>query len=316
MDLHLLFRAFIVEAVRLRAAYAHKIDILIGFETEWLSSPAQKTLLKGLTTEGFSTLSPRKSLDDTASPPTITSESTTANYDAAVKLLGKPDLFVGSVHHVHDIPIDFDKRTYERAKQALPAGDRSNESLHVAYYEHMLAMVEALAPPVIGHFDLPRLFSEPSSSGTSAASPPTFQSLHPLSTSARLRTIITRVLHAARTQQPPAVLEVNTSALRKNLAEPYPCAEILRAWLAMGGDVCLSDDSHGVEQLGACYAQALDWMEWCGVRELVVFKHAPGSGKNGLLLERKRAGDSQEVYPGVVRAGVGLETVRGWFEGR
>lgn len=64
------------------------------------------------------------------------------------------------------------------------------------------------------------------------------------------------------------LLEVNSAGLRKGLGEPYPKAEICEAFLRRGGRFTLSDDCHGVEQVGTNYEGVLEFVEKAGIREV------------------------------------------------
>ena len=225
-----MFESYMAEAFRLRRVYASQIDVLIGFETEWLSSVADKGLLKCMTSEGFGSLI-GPSHHSRGELPRSAAEKYSVQLEAAMCELPKPELFIGSVHHVKDIPIDFDKPTYEKARSHVCGIDGTDEMLFAAYYEHVLELVETLSPPIIGHLDLPRLFSEAEYPRLSSPLLPGFHPLRPMTSSVLVRTALVRVLEAALKLESPAVLEVNSAALRKGLAEPYPCGEILRYWL-------------------------------------------------------------------------------------
>lgn len=119
------------------------------------------------------------------------------------------DLFVGSVHHVHTVPIDYDKSFYHKARDIAGGSD---ERIFEDYFDSQLDMLRALKPPVVGHFDLIRLMSdEPNRS---------------------LRTwpgVWDRVMRNLRfITEYGGVVELNTSALRKGLTEFYPQVEICK----------------------------------------------------------------------------------------
>jgi len=163
---------FYEEATRLRSKYKSQIMLPVGFETEWIR-PRTLELVKNLQKK----------------------------YQF--------DMFVGSVHHVHTIPIDFDKPMYEDAR-AKSGG--SDEKLIEDYFDSQYEMLRALKPPVVGHFDLIRLFSkDPNGS---------FQRWD------GVWSRITRNLQFVADYK--GLLELNSSALRKGMAEPYPKVEICK----------------------------------------------------------------------------------------
>lgn len=126
------------------------------------------------------------------------------------------DLFIGSVHHVHTVPIDIDHKMYLDARQRAGGTD---DKLFEDYFDLQLEMLKALKPPVIGHFDLIRLLcSDPEKSLDQYQG--AWQKI--------LRNLDFIVEYGG-------VLEINSAALRKGLGEPYPKAEVCK--------VCWSDRS-------------------------------------------------------------------------
>ncbi|KAK5187871.1 hypothetical protein LTR16_009337, partial [Cryomyces antarcticus] len=115
-----LFDDYYAEAVRLRRAYASQIKLLVGFETDWIRPSSLKLTEDLLNKYQF-------------------------------------DLFVGSIHHVRTVPIDFDQPKYEEARRVTGGTD---EKLFEAYFDEQYGMLQALKPPVVGHFDLIRLKSD------------------------------------------------------------------------------------------------------------------------------------------------------------
>jgi histidinol-phosphatase (PHP family) len=204
--------AFLLEAVRLREKYAGQIQLLIGFEGEWIR-PSYGTLIREL-----------------ASHPAV-------------------DFFIGSVHHVHEIPIDYDVAMYRRARDVAGGTD---ERLFEDYFDLQLQMLEVLRPRVVGHLDLIRLLSD-----------------DPNRDLASMPGVWERVLRNLRViVQQGGLMEVNSAALRKGLSEPYPMRSICEAYLGMGGKLTLSDDSHGIDHVGTNYLRAIAYLESLGVGEV------------------------------------------------
>ncbi|KAL8382854.1 hypothetical protein RB595_006568 [Gaeumannomyces hyphopodioides] len=216
--------AYLAEARRLQAKYAGRIELLVGFEAEFIRP---------------------------------------ADYAPYVRALAADaDYFVGSLHHAAaGVPIDFDRAHYLRAAAAAsPAG--GEEALHASYYDEQLAMLEALRPRVVGHFDLIRLLSEDPGRDVSAWSPVVVWP--------RARRNLAFVAGYG------GWLECNTSALRKGLDEPYPSRPVAEEWLRLGGKFTFSDDSHGIAQLATNYSRGLDYLESLGVTELWTFERRVG----------------------------------------
>jgi len=153
-----------------RDAYSAKIKILIGFESEYIRPSTLELVQSILAKYAF-------------------------------------DFFVGSVHHAHTIPIDFDRAMYEQARDKAGGTD---ERLFEDYFDSQLEMLQALRPPVVGHFDLIRLLSDHRDAD--------FKDM--TGVWERIRRNLDYVAsYGGR-------LELNSSGLRKGLAEPYPCLPI------------------------------------------------------------------------------------------
>ncbi|RWA13620.1 hypothetical protein EKO27_g1495 [Xylaria grammica] len=246
--------AYIKEALRLQAFYAPQISLLIGFEGEWLR-PEYQSLIGEL-----------------AAHPAI-------------------DYFVGSLHHVNGVPIDYDTEYYKRAMASVEtptngtyangisadattaepeSGNREAEDVEVReermyerYYDQQYEMLVALRPRVIGHFDLIRLMS-----------------VEPGRDVRRWRGVWERIeRNLAFVASYDGWLECNSSALRKGLAEPYPCRVIAEKWLSLSGKFTLSDDSHGIAQVGTNYARALDFLSSLDVGTLWTLRREPQHGE-------------------------------------
>jgi histidinol-phosphatase (PHP family) len=165
-----LFGDYYAEAVHLRAKYCSRLNILIGYETEWIRPSSLQLIQKALESYHF-------------------------------------DFFVGSVHHVHTIPIDFDRKMYEDARKAAGGTD---EMLFEDYFDAQYEMLSSLKPLIVGHFDLIRLLSDNRNGG--------FRHME------GVWRRITRNLGFINDYG--GILELNSAALRKGMEEPYPCLEI------------------------------------------------------------------------------------------
>ena len=154
------------------------------------------------------------------------------------------DYVVGSVHWVDDRPIDVSADLFAEAVAhagGLPV-------LLVRYYRALAEMVEALRPEVVGHFDLPRLFSQGHAAHEDGA------------VRAGRRDALAVVGERG------ALLEVNTAGIRKGLGSPYPAPEVLSDGRALGVAFTLSDDSHHVDDVGAGLDEARGHLLAAGVR--------------------------------------------------
>jgi histidinol-phosphatase (PHP family) len=98
-------------------------------------------------------------------------------------------------------------------------------------------MLQTLRPNIIGHFDLIRLFR------------PSF----PYS-SCVLQKIQRNIDWVAKN---PCLVEINSRALKKGLASPYPQKEIFTLMKSKNIRFTLADDSHGPQDVGYCYKKEL-----------------------------------------------------------
>ncbi|UNI16624.1 Histidinol-phosphatase [Purpureocillium takamizusanense] len=227
--------AYLVEAQRLQAKYAAQLHILVGFEAEFIR-PSYAPHVLAL-----------------AADPRV-------------------DYFVGSLHHVHGHPIDYGPDAYAAAVLAAKNKEedrptpRDGENvedeettLWEDYYDQQRDMLLSLRPRVVGHFDLIRLLAKDPARDPRAWSG-----------------VWERVLrNLAIVKEQGGWLECNTAALRKGLAEPYPCRAIAEEWLKMGGKFTMSDDSHGIAHVATNYARGAAYLESLGVEHVWTFHRRP-----------------------------------------
>lgn len=160
---------------------------------------------------------------------------------------------------MHGHPIDYSASLYA---DAVAASGGSQERCFEAYFDSQYAMLLALQPRVVAHFDLIRLL---------CATPDVS-----LRTLPRVWEKVVRNLEVVVRQG--GLLEVNSAGLRKGLREPYPGRAVCEAFMGMGGRFTLSDDSHGVEQVGTNYGRAFEYLEGLGVGELWTFERGEEVG--------------------------------------
>lgn len=170
-----LIDGFYAHATELREKYKDQINILVGFEGEWIR-PSSLKLIKDLQSK----------------------------HDF--------DYFVGSVHHVLTYPIDYDRAKYEEVRRLVGGSD---EELFSEYFDAQYAMLQKLRPKLVGHFDLIRLYSDDPNG-----------SFHQWD--GVWEKIVRNLKFVA---DYGGVLELNSSALRKGMSEPYPKAEICQVSL-------------------------------------------------------------------------------------
>lgn len=142
------------------------------------------------------------------------------------------DYIVGSVHYLHDASIDgYSEQHFAEMMEAVGG----MEEVAVQYYHKVAEMALAVRPEVIGHLDLVRLKA-------------TRLGLAEQVSTERVRKAVEHALEAIRAVD--ARVEVNTSALRKGLDQPYPADWIVQQGARMGVKFCIGDDSHRPAQVG------------------------------------------------------------------
>ncbi|KAL8973013.1 MAG: hypothetical protein Q9183_000220 [Haloplaca sp. 2 TL-2023] len=207
-----IFEKYYVEARRLQKIYSTRMSIFVGMEIDWIR-PSSQTFVQDLLSK----------------------------YPL--------ELFIGSVHHVHGIPIDYDTDLFRRARQVSGGTD---EKLFEDYFDLQYEMLKALKPPIVGHFDLIRLKSD-----------------HPNTSFADMKSVWEKIhRNLGYTMSYGGVLELNSAALRKGMKEPYPNAAICKVFLDLDGAFTISDDSHGLDQIGTHYRELLQFAKQVGVVQI------------------------------------------------
>lgn len=163
------------ESLRLREKYKSNINLPIGFEIDFCRPQAKDLIDRLLSEHSF-------------------------------------DFFMGSLHHVKAIPIDWDVDMYVQAREACGGSD---EDIFAAYYEEQYVMLQVTKPLVVGHFDLIRLKSDDPNATSKSMS--------------KVWPLILRNLDFVASYG--GILEINSAALRKGMSEPYPKLEICQVSL-------------------------------------------------------------------------------------
>lgn len=215
-----MFANYIEEARHLQKKYESQIHILVGMETEWI----------------------------------------THNTDAILKLCQthRLDYLVGSVHHIYEIPSDYDEAHFLKLEQKLG----NTEAVFAAYYDSQFDLMKAVHPKVIGHFDLIRIFRDE------------FSLLEPIWKKIK-RNLDYAIAYGA-------LFEINARAFKKELTAPYPKKEIIQYILNHNGKLTLGDDSHHPQQVGLYFDKLFDYLHDIGVFQV----YALELDSEGKLIER------------------------------
>ncbi|RKP08003.1 histidinol-phosphatase [Thamnocephalis sphaerospora] len=222
-SLHARFDAYVHEARRLRDKYANQLRILVGMETEYIYAE-QATKVQALR----------------------------ARYSL--------DYVVGSVHHVHGHPIDFDAAMLAEAQTASGG---TAETLVCAYFDAQRDMLHALRPEVVGHFDLIRRLMPRDTEWTEAV----WQ---------RVRENATIIASYG------GLVEINTAAWKYGFADPYPQQAVIKILKAAGCRFTLSDDAHSPEQVAAFHNVRLrDYLARCNIDTVYALEPVDVASANG-----------------------------------
>ena len=108
-------------------------------------------------------------------------------------------------------------------------------------------MVKALNPPVVGHFDLVRLFD------------PDYKSRLQQS---QIAERVQRNLDLIKERG--LILDFNLAGFDKLAGEPYPSRDILAAAIERGIALVPGDDSHGIRTVGRHFARGMALLEELG----------------------------------------------------
>lgn len=225
--LEALFGRYAAEAKRLQVAYGDRIALLVGVEAEVIPEGRYVEVMCGLR-EQYAL-----------------------------------DYFVGSVHWVDGIIIDYTRDRFDRAVEAQGGLER----LALRYYDIAAEMVASLRPEVVGHLDLLRRYG-----GNDPA-------LQTTAVQERAKAVL------ALMKEHGAILDLNTAGYRKGLGTPYPAPWLLEAARDIGVACCFGDDAHRVSEVGAGILEARDYLLAHGVAEVTVLScEAGGLGRRSIAL--------------------------------
>ncbi|MGA6926671.1 MAG: histidinol-phosphatase [Desulfosarcina sp.] len=199
------FAGYMTDCRRLQTQYAADIRILVGFETE----------------------------------------SCSGSIESANRLIStySPDYIVGSVHHVKDIPFDYNPRYYRQAAERCGGLD----GLYGMYFDQQYEMIQLLKPSVVGHLDIIRIFDP--GYRDRITEPGIWDKI---------------VRNLALIERLDLILDFNLRPLSRGENEAYPTASILKKACELGIAIVPGDDSHGVKDIGTHMARAIELLQAAG----------------------------------------------------
>ena len=160
-----------------------------------------------------------------------------------VRKESEPDYIVGSVHQINDELFDGSPEWYRTAAEAVGGVDE----LYCAYFDRQYEVITTLAPEVIGHFDLVRIFDP--DYRARLVKPDIWER-------------VVRNLEAIRDLD--SILDFNLAALKKGQPEPYVSHPVLEQALKMGIAVVPGDDSHGVGNVDRHWDEGIRFLREAG----------------------------------------------------
>ncbi|KAF9568333.1 histidinolphosphatase [Mortierella alpina] len=248
-DLEKMYDDFLQEAHRLQNQYASQICLLIGLETEYFDAQSIPLVRRLRQTRRIS-----------ASTTTTTTTTKTAMASEGMAMIPLPQVqyIVGSLHHVHNIPLDFSQELYLKALDVV--GQGSWETLFREYFNTQFEMLQGLEPEVVGHLDLVRIFfgaikgHQHGHAHGHVHEPEMEQGKNETNgnrLTEELWTLVKRNVDFVISYG--GLFELNSRAWKKGLADAYPQRDILEYILSRNGRITLSDDSHGPNDVGMFY---------------------------------------------------------------
>ncbi|KAG9062736.1 histidinolphosphatase [Linnemannia hyalina] len=292
-DLENMYDQFLQEAVRLQSKYQDQICLLIGLETEYFNRDSVglvRTLRQPRRQYKL-----RPSQDD----------STTTGATAVE--LPQVQYIVGSLHHVHGVPLDFSQELYLKALETVGKG--SWETLFREYFDSQYEMLQGLEPEVVGHLDLVRIFfgaikgchGHGHGHGHEDGREESGQELNQNRLTEELWTLVKRNVDFVIGYG--GLFELNSRAWKKGLADAYPQRDILEYILSRNGRVTLSDDSHGPDDVGMFYNPELkQYLDQMKIQQVYYLAPNQTKTREGVIYETNASAETGSFQHVHVRA--------------
>ncbi|WLF81512.1 hypothetical protein PVL30_005309 [Lodderomyces elongisporus] len=194
-----------------------------------------------------------------------------AHIEYAASLMQDPsiEVTVGSIHHVHEIPIDFSTDLWLKAKSVSTNG--LTRSLYKSYFD-LQGQVLDLKPTIVGHFDLIRL-CQPVDDFDETTKQPTSE-VNIAKDWPEVWEVVEQ--NVQKVVSYGGLFELNSSAIRKGWDTPYPKQDITQLIIKNGGKFCFSDDAHACSQVGLNYEKVLAYIEKLNIKEIYYLESNDG----------------------------------------
>ncbi len=152
------------------------------------------------------------------------------------------DFIIGSTHYMGDWGVD-NPSEIERYKE------RDIDEIYKDYYSLIEGLVDARFCDIVGHFDLIKKFGHRSKSD--------------------LTPVVRRI--AKKMSAYGIAAEINTSGMRKPVAELYPSDEIINIFFQENVPLTMGSDSHTPEDVCSGYPLAIEKLKRAGYRKISGF---------------------------------------------
>lgn len=203
------------------------------------------------------------------------------------KLLNKVQMSVGSVHFVNEIPIDFSKELWLKARESTK--ENTTRALYRDYFELQYSVISRLKPTIVGHFDLIRLL-QPDDDVDSTTGKPT-KDIEVEKDWPEIWDLVVRNIEFVKLYD--GLFELNSSAIRKGWETSYPKRDIAEAIIKYGGArFCMSDDAHALSQVGLNYDKT-----WAYISSLKLEKLYYLDLEEDKVVVKSESLDSLEKHP-------------------
>jgi histidinol-phosphatase (PHP family) len=153
------------------------------------------------------------------------------------------DFVIGSIHFI-------DRWAFDDPDEKVKWKDKDINTVYRDYYKLLRKSAECGLFDILGHVDLVKKFGHRASEDMSAEVEQT----------------------AAVFKRAGVTVEINTSGLRKPVAEIYPSLDVLKVYHRYGVPITFSSDSHDPADVGRDYDKARELALAAGYREYNVFE--------------------------------------------
>jgi histidinol-phosphatase (PHP family) len=152
------------------------------------------------------------------------------------------DFIIGSTHYMDGWGVD-------NPSEMERYNERDIDDIYMDYFAQIEGLVDARFCDIVGHFDLIKKFGHRSKSD--------------------MTPVVRRI--AKKMSMYGIAAEINTSGMRKPVAEFYPSDEIINIFFQENVPLTMGSDSHSPEDVCSGYASAIEKLKRAGYRKISGF---------------------------------------------